>query len=131
MEDQLIAFKTAKLAKQKGFKEPCKQWYGGDGSEQEVIAKSKYHCNNSTDIESSEKFGYSRPTQTKLNRWLREKKGKEIVISPLGNSVGKTIGYFYEIIVEDFNEPNITDDETYTTFEETLEIALLEALKEL
>ena len=63
MEEKLITFDTAKLAKEKGFNEPCK-WYMKDG-----IDLSESNETNDFLFE-----GYlSAPSQSLLHKWLREK----------------------------------------------------------
>lgn len=120
MEDQLISIETAILAKEKGFQEtnPTKHWVRrtlGDG----IFPIESYSDNHKN---------YPAPTQSLLQRWLREKFDKQICIEPVGDSDGKTNGYFYVVITKSYSEANIESD-TYLTYEEALEFGLQEALK--
>lgn len=81
MEDQLISFETAKLAKEKGFEEYCFSYYNLKGE-----IKHNYSENgSSTDVDFRvdledllDNFNrgipntYSAPTQSLLQKWLRE-----------------------------------------------------------
>jgi Mg2+/Co2+ transporter CorB len=88
MTDQLISFETAKLAKEKGF-------------------NIKHYWYN--DI---------RPTQSLLQKWLREKHGIHIVIQKYGNV------WSFEIVTD----ITYSDDILYFSFEKALEGALYQAL---
>jgi hypothetical protein len=66
MEDQLISFETAKLAKEKGFREKSMHWYNSSGLPVSVAQPQS--------PSDDKRFpSYSRPTQSLLQRWLREK----------------------------------------------------------
>lgn len=78
MEDQLISFETAKLAKEKGFEEKTKTWYNFSGLS--VSGEQSQYPSNDKRFPS-----YSRPTQSLLQRWLREKHRIDIDISRGGN----------------------------------------------
>lgn len=111
MEDQLIAFETAKLAKEKGFNEFYQSYYyDKDGNE--WIGFSS----NTRDYEDK----YTRSSQSLLQKWLRETykihieiyfNYKKYCITVLGNSEVKDMGF------------------EYSTYEEALETGLQEALK--
>ena len=112
MEDQLISFKTAKLAKEKGF----------------YIEDQNNHIPR-----------YNLPTQSLLQKWLRELHNCFIEVgihSPENKYFTKrNLRYFVKINYygKNFNI-EMTDDEDYLkinikTYEEALEIGLQEALK--
>lgn len=64
IKEQYISFETAKLAKEKGFDEPCIRRF----------KNSIVSCESNALINSNgDKNGCSRPTQSLLGRWLREK----------------------------------------------------------
>lgn len=88
MENQLISFETAKLAKEKGFREFCCYAYTNDG---------KYMYGN--EIGFYWKSYTISPTQSLLQRWLREKHNifmKNINVYKLEDLYGKT----YEEVLE-------------------------------
>lgn len=66
MEDQLISFEVAKLAKSKGFNEPTDPAYGTEG----VL----YFQHDGEEYPNSDllELFYSAPTQSLLQKWLRE-----------------------------------------------------------
>jgi len=75
MYEQLVSFKTAKLAKEKGFDEYSCSWFEND--------ESIHFASEEEDLESDQvkyktfKKNYSdtiflRPTQSLLQKWLRE-----------------------------------------------------------
>tara|TARA_R110002012_G_C11328222_1_gene576686 strand:- start:196 stop:495 length:300 start_codon:yes stop_codon:yes gene_type:complete len=73
MKEQLISFETAKLAKEKGFNWPClcyrqKSAVIGDETILEVMEGEKYYDWNSY----PQVPFYSMPTQSLLQKWLRE-----------------------------------------------------------
>ena len=75
IEEQYISFETAKLAKEKGFDIPTNTYFSYFPKISEyglvyVCAKLKDY--NSEDINNGE-YRISRPTQSILARWLREK----------------------------------------------------------
>tara|TARA_R110002020_G_scaffold302258_2_gene517657 strand:+ start:160 stop:543 length:384 start_codon:yes stop_codon:yes gene_type:complete len=67
MEDELIKFETAKLAKEKGFNIPCKKsyWVNPDGE----FWLTSYNYN---EFRYLSRPWLLAPTQTLLQRWLRE-----------------------------------------------------------
>ena len=127
MEEQLISFETAKLAKEKGF--------------DFIDVHSYYHINEGYSI------GYAlcisevneqtdgcllAPTQSLLQKWLREKHFLHIVLIPTitGDMTYKIVDIQcnpqYEIERPPYNDVCAYD---FTTYEEALEIGLQEALK--
>jgi len=126
MKDQLITFQTAKLAKEKGFDILT----GGncwvktlDG---EIIHNKDRHPVNDNRVDA--KYYLAQPTQSLLQKWLREVHNIHIVIDVVLESkwhwtvrnLNKATG-----IVQDYKE---WVDGKYT-YEETLEKGLQEALK--
>ena len=135
MKEQLISFETAKLAKEKGFNEECYFTYG-EISEDYCLFKSEYSETNSEVNE----YIYSAPTQSLLQKWLREVHNCHVEVifhSPLDDSyiTKDNLRYCFEVNYygKNFNIP-FTDDEDYSgydylTYEEALEKGLQEALK--
>ena len=123
MEEQLISFETVKIAKEKGF--------GGEG----LTTPNGYFrgnnlcnipCNNKSDFCGKDAF--SAPTQSLLQKWLREEYEIHLVCwwydkedkfyTELGRRKKNSIK------VQTGNVTNLFD-----TYENALEAGLLEALK--
>ena len=122
MEEQLISFETAVLAKEKGFKIPTPVMYKGN--------ERSYGHNNEWGIDEKRLDGefpyrnqqwYSIPTQSGLQKWLREKHNIHLIAYKNIN----IDGYDWCYITTD----GITNINSYKTYEEAYEIGLQEALK--
>ena len=121
MEEQLISFETAKLAKEKGFYIDCEHGFriNEDG---DVEFYECWHLHLSDHYEKHIKetdFLYGCPTQSLLQKWLREVHNIHVVIvgSPLYSPCVMLGGTNYWR----------QDDEL--SYEEALEKGLQEALK--
>lgn len=79
MKEQLIEFETAKLVKEKGFNHPTLCFYGEDENVY-LYDNPMYHNNNDSD----KRDRWSCPTQSLLQRWLREEHDLTIQIIPEG-----------------------------------------------
>ncbi len=143
MKEQRVSFKTAKLAKEKGFPQDLfnSPWYNELGSycgrtDLNKNGKSYSEVYGTTEFSftpkcKKEEFwleSYLAPTQSLLQKWLREK--HDIYVDPLFNICSKLFGWE---IWDDKNEENYeykpnSDDWDFKTYEEALEIGLLEAL---
>lgn len=121
MEDKLIEFETAKLAKEKGF-EKCSNWYHVETKQLSIADGSVYRYQ-----EELKGNDLPAPTQSLLQKWLREKHNINIMVYPeLYN--GKITYYHYDI----YTDLSITYSENlfdFKTYEEALEFGLQEALK--
>ena len=113
MEDELITFSTAKLAKDKGFDvETVNQWW--------------YALQEDGDVDLQDHDNYTRkeaflaPTQSLLQKWLREVRGLNLYISLSGP---KQISWYWSI---NDKKHQLGSSKTY---EQALEGGLLEALK--
>lgn len=137
MEDQLISFETAKLAKEKGFAIGSKFYYGGHGwNVGDLVQSGITTCINGTN-------GYfegvcEAPTQSLLQKWLREKynlhievKVQDFVQDPIyyWSIFGSRIVGFAEGLLRCKLNSSETTVKEYKTYEEALEVALLESLK--
>ena len=115
MNEQLISFNTAKLAKEKGFNlnESAKVGFSPDGLE---LSESfwNYHCN--------EKGSIARPTQSLLQKWLREV-CKISVLCHVWN--GLLAHYCITSVAGKHN----TQTRIYDTYEEALEEGLQKAIQ--
>jgi hypothetical protein len=131
MNDQLVSFETAKLAKEKGFDEevicifnPIKK--NRIYLRKNVIYKGGIKVNLGTTIGCS--------TQSLLQRWLREKHNihvsSECNFSGWFWNIEKTDGTYIKLfdLFVDGHKAN-TENGHYKTYEEALEIGLQEALK--
>ena len=135
MKEELVTFDTAKLAKEKGFNEPVLAIYSGNQlgyiQEGDTLFKKWNHCTDAT---------YSAPTQSLLQKWLREVHNIDVVISPERYKNG--VNYMVQAQKWDLNaneeiHPNFVvkgsywfnDNHEHPTYEEALEKGLQEALK--
>lgn len=109
MKEQLITFEIAKLAKEKGFDIECVNRYKNNG------------------ILNDYTFGetYSAPTQSLLQKWLREEREIHVEVDAFSNSEEY---YYYFGILTRKNGDWIRDGK-YRTYEDALEQGLKEALK--
>ena len=149
MEDQLISFETAKLAKEKGFDILTHSYYFEDSEFKEHSLKGtngyygdEYEFNLSEFNENwndkwltkktgdrcfgcSKQKGYletfSAPTQSLLQKWLREIHKIIVLVDWEG-----TDGYFYKLNFKSFYEVAGDNNKNY---EDCLELGLQEALK--
>mgnify|MGYP003542497344 CR=1 FL=1 len=152
MEEQLISFETAKLAKEKGFNILQHSYYFEDGEFKENSLKGtngyygeEYEFNLSEFNENwndkwltkktgdrcfgcSKQKGYletfSAPTQSLLQKWIREVHKIHIDIT---YDIDEEYGSDYIIIVKTKKEMIILDNQW--TYEEALEKGLYQALK--
>ena len=142
MEEQLISFDTAKLAKEKGFNIPTRNFYADfTWKSIEVYSCIEVGYNEFTDsMENNHGFGDITliPTQSLLQKWLREVHNIEILINRIppeavlaSKNNGKNILNNYSYYVWSLNNnPRIANKGSFkNTYEEALEIGLQEALK--
>lgn len=111
MQETIITFETAKLSKEKGF---------------DLIVRNAYHYNGSNCIEittkNSENIGISAPSQSLLQKWLRDVHNIEIAVQWFDNC------YIKAVAKKPF-KANTYRVEGIDTYEEALELGLQEALK--
>ncbi len=129
MEDALINFETAKLAREKGFNIPTISYYNpkGRSEESEGYMTERLECSNWNNGQGSypthaKDVECSAPTQSLLQKWLREVHNIYINVNTDNN----------KLFCVDINEEYFYDcarTEWYKTYEEALEIGLQEALK--
>jgi len=128
MKEQLITFETAKLAKEKGFKfnEDSEDFYKYSGYyNYGRIGDGEWSLNTVYDIETLH-WGselteiIDTPTQSLLQKWLREIHNIDVNVLPYNN-----IKKYYEVYVN----LAVTTWSGYSTYEKALEIGLLEGLK--
>lgn len=121
MTEELVTLGTAKLLKDKGFNEYCKDIINHKGIMMETIFRT------SKDLP---KLFYSCPTQSIAQKWLRETQNIHICV------YNCACGYGYEISKADngthiassvYEGPN--DGGKWDVYEDALEAGLQEALK--
>ena len=120
MIEELVTLETAKLLKEKGFNEYCKNVIDVDS----ILRETLYRTNDNLP-----KQCFSLPTQSIAQKWLRETKKLHITIY---NSAS---GYTYDISKADMGTvlycfpegPN--DGGNWDTYEEALETGIIKALK--
>ena len=128
MKDELVGFETAKLAKEKGFNWECRFLYHSELGWEE--GKGVDYNWNSFD-------SFSAPTQSLLQRWLREVHEIDIEIELTDNS---RHSYYESSIkkqdIRDYNDEDCFDQVRqvhikgkFKTYEQALEKGLQEALK--
>lgn len=117
MRDELVTFETAKLAKEKGFNEPTYDYYFKEGDLCETSTKTFIEGTNTMEVSLA-------PTQSLLQRWLREVHNINIIIA-LSYTTKR---YGYKLIPTDYKLG--TDIIPFSdTYEQALEQGLIEALK--
>ena len=123
MEEQLISFETAKLAKEKGFpqepnrrKVPYYNYKGEFKGDVTDFLRKYLRKEDTSNVES-----VSAPTQSLLQKWLREVHNIHLIAYKNIN----IDGYDWCYITTD----GITNTNSYKTYEEAYEIGLQEALK--
>lgn len=127
MTEEFVTLETAKLLKEKGFKEDVFTFYEVDCVEGDMILSETY--------DESENFNekndcLSAPTQSLAQKWLRETKNIHICV------YNCACGYGYELSKAD-NGTHITssvyegpnDGGKWDVYEDALEAGLQEALK--
>ena len=119
MEEKLISFETAGLAKEKGFDEPCRWHYTQNSPKREPQLFSSEFEPESLNTWNGR---YSTPTQSLLQKWIRETHNLDIIVS------SNLIGYGY-LIYRRYPPKNILNKTLFQYYEEALEAGLLEALK--
>ncbi len=141
MEDQLVSFETAKLAKEKGFNEGTLFSYEKYPSLPSHLTKmiirstesAPRMCNNSKffdkDNDGELLIRCSAPTQSLLQKWLRDTKDMWVTVLFDGITYRVSIWGRYtptddEIIISPFGDP----DNWLTSYEQALEEGLKQAL---
>jgi hypothetical protein len=147
MEEQLISFETAKLAKEKGFDLKVDlealysfqfitdnslvsdYWYNKEGGLCRLEYPKDDDLSNYINKDNYKEI-YLAPTQSLLQKWLREQHNIIVIVDLDATTTPKYYYdiYKYEYIAEYTTYPGICTP-LYTTYEEALEVALQEALK--
>lgn len=121
MTEEFVTLETAKLLKEKGFNEYCKNVIDIAN----ILRVTLYRTNSNLP-----KQCFSLPTQSLAQRWLRETKNLHIEI------YRSAVGYGYAIVKadngtwqEDDDSKGTNDGGLWDTYEEALEAGLVECLK--
>jgi hypothetical protein len=138
MKEELVSFETAKVAKTKGFDEICKRSCNKEGNltneyDIDIHAddlRAEFEFSNSTLELNALAHNYSPaftaiPTQSLLQRWLRE--NHDIEINIIRDWTYETIKYYYKLESDKY-EKDFNNSELFSTYERCLEASLQEAL---
>ena len=128
MKESIISFETAKLAKEKKFNIPCENFYIEyiDDDVADLFNYEEQRGSGYAELyRNNQEFKYSAPTQSLLQKWLREIHHIHITIEMV-SIVSETYCY---IIRGNFPLINSYKDLDYEdTYESALEDALEKAL---
>jgi len=140
--DELISIETSVLAKKMGFNEETEHaWRAWYGDINEYYDGRQDWNNPEWSASKSEEY-FSRPTQTQLHKWIREKHGIYLLIIPTitANWTFKSVTVISErdddVIkgiksVSDLPPYSNVCGEDFSTPEKALESGLTEALKQI
>ena len=159
MQEQLISLKTAKLAKEKQFQEYTSYFYTKENglcsidTDGEILniynddltfKDSIWDCNGDfwyNEIEDEEgiyaqtyePIKYPAPTQSLLQKWLRDREENIVIVIPMRDFHRNYNGWYYETFTQLTKKDKpvlmISSDKNFDTYEEALENGLQEALK--
>lgn len=127
MEEKVVNFETAKLVKEKGFSGFCNGYYYKDTGECEGLYC--YYSEGLMEIDYSDSLCCQAPTQSLLQKWLRDNRDMWVTVLFDGITYRVSIWGRYtptddEIIISPFEDP----DNWLTTYEQALEEGLKKAL---
>ena len=140
MKEQRISFETAKLAKEKGFNEKSNHLYciGYASLKEDKQLKTNYvYDDNGTimgttlrTVDKSQPHLALAPTQSLLQKWLREKHGLQIFLIP---TVKESYIFYIKINFADLpvNVQDVENINVFKTYEQTLEKGLQKALEQI
>lgn len=127
MKEEFVTLETAKMLKKKRFREDVFTFYEADGVEGDMILSETYDYSENF----NKRDGFlSAPSQSLVQKWLRETKNLHISI------IRNACGYGYDICKAEngthitdgiFKGPN--DGGQWDTYEEALEVGIQESLK--
>ena len=144
MEDKLVSYEVARLAKEKGFDEKCSFSYK-EVNPVEVYQHQDKKYNNSykkewvnttrknSDMVNAIVSRYSAPTQSLLQKWLRDKHEIHVFIIPCvpySFSKYKDLGviWIYDIYKPLLVEYECSDKREFVSYEDALDACLYECL---
>ena len=131
IKDEFVTFDTAKLAKEKGFDELCKRVFDTEGTFLGFTGVELMRSRNKNSLlhlidTNTEDFEYpnyycTAPTQSLLQRWLREVHKIDVI-----PAIYK--GEYYNWVTVNSKTHRYTDKILFSTYEESLEKGLQQAL---
>lgn len=130
MKETLISFDTAVLAKEKGFDGSCNYCYDSEGDKEAAIDYfgdlffTREHIDNAD--ENGYEMTYVAPTQSLLQKWLREDKYVQVWVEPMFFDRWDYVCYV-NLMIPNNDLSDIFYSES--TYEQALEKGLQEALK--
>ncbi len=124
---EIVKYQTANLAKTKGFIKNSAFYYELEGGECFLNT-----AHNRIDLIPDHYI--PAPSQTTLQKWLRDEHNIEVYVMVNYYHKGEKLGYYYKI--SKFDVHNVHDGQTYNddenrnflTFEQALEVGLFKAL---
>jgi len=129
MEEQLVSFKTAKLAKEKGFELNSCSYY-------ELLKEGQLRWkfideedDSGTWVNEDPKNRIAAPTQSLLQKWLREAHNIYIEIEHWHNEKEGFVKCGYKVYTKHKNTGPYIYNNKIITYEDVLEKGLQEALK--
>ena len=121
MKETLISFDLAKLAKEKNFDIPTYNAFDlRIYKPSSIFSENLEEISNARSYSNSEFERFNRPTQSLLQKWLRETYNIEVCVFP-GWENSKRI---YELWIWIDSQDTLLDD-TYNDYEEDLESGLI------
>lgn len=132
MTEELVTLETAKLLKEKGFNEYCKNVIDIDN----ILRETLYRTNDDLP-----KQCFSLPTQSLAQKWLRETKNLHVLSIPKVvesyNKIGEVVKtevefYYWDIYIVGDRHKHIVQDfvtNQFSTYEEALEAGIQRALE--
>ena len=130
IHEEICTYEVAKLAKEKGFDVQTFDWYDYTGNYHKGFIPHELH-------ECPRYKEYYAPTQSLLQRWLREEKGIQIYIDSDLDFDDETFVYEWQIANKEnfdnggFEIHRYNSEEPHSTYELALEDALKYALEKL
>ena len=124
MQEQLISFETAELAKEKGFDFKVYK-------EEKIYDKLGYLLKPEDEVFPNVEH-FPAPTQSLLQKWLREVHNINVFINRDGMFRKESYCIFIHDNIKDISRLRPLDNDVfsgYSTYEEALEVGLQEALK--
>ena len=120
IEEEYISFETAKLAKEKGFDIPTRYGFSERGTLVRV---------DTSDNWNQDKGFYSRPTQSLLARWLREKYNVSVEVYSSVFRYQHNIRNIDSTCIGGSDYSKTNGGGAWSSYEEAMEDGLQEALK--
>ena len=122
MKDKLVTLKVAKLAKDKKFNWSCNNTFGRIYGDNNGKLAAHYNINEWCNKYSKTDTYITRPTQTLLKKWLREKHNIHMHVVPNSDYT------LYKVYVHKASYLTVKYA-YYDTYEQALEIGLKQGLK--